>query len=318
MRQFRGRKTWLGRLAFSPDGRYLAAGRDPGTACKEVIQVWDMTGGDEPVAAVETGFSDDPFVFSPDGRYLHFGWGTEAARIDLRTGAEEPDPSLAVQETKAFSADGRYAYGIVPDPKRWSRKVPKLHLRLARWSPDGWAEAWKKTIPRDDPSGRTHFRLSPDGSRALRLYQVGSDSGWAVAVEVRASDSGKVTTRWTGGVPLSYYTQAAVAPDAARVAVLDAQYLHVIDPFRPGSDPLTVKNSTRKSITGAAFSPDGRWVATTSNDTAATLWDATSWTAVRSYEWKIGRLRSVAFAPDGLRCAAGSDTGQVVVWDVDG
>lgn len=32
----------------------------------------------------------------------------------------------------------------------------------------------------------------------------------------------------------------------------------------------------------------------------------------------IGRLRAVAFAPDGLTCAAGSDTGKVVLFDVDG
>jgi WD40 repeat protein len=133
---------------------------------------------------------------------------------------------------------------------------------------------------------------------------------------VRAGSSGRVLAEWTGGLPYSF-PHAVLAPDVSRVAIPDQQYLYVIDPFRSGSDPLRVKNTTRKTITGAAFSPDGRWLATTSNDTAVTLWDAATWTAVRSYQWKIGRLRSVAFVPDGLRCAAGSDTGQVVVWDVD-
>ena len=31
----------------------------------------------------------------------------------------------------------------------------------------------------------------------------------------------------------------------------------------------------------------------------------------------VGRLRSVAFSPDGALAAVGSDTGRVVVWDVD-
>ena len=36
-----------------------------------------------------------------------------------------------------------------------------------------------------------------------------------------------------------------------------------------------------------------------------------------TFTWDVGRLRSVAFSPDGTRAAVGSDTGKVVVWDVD-
>lgn len=49
-----------------------------------------------------------------------------------------------------------------------------------------------------------------------------------------------------------------------------------------------------------------------------TIWDTATWEPARQFAWDIGRLRSVAFSPDGTLCAAGSDTGRVVVWDFDG
>jgi WD40 repeat protein len=45
--------------------------------------------------------------------------------------------------------------------------------------------------------------------------------------------------------------------------------------------------------------------------------DTTIWNVARTFTWDIGRMRSVAFSPDGALAAAGSDRGKVVVWDVD-
>ena len=90
-----------------------------------------------------------------------------------------------------------------------------------------------------------------------------------------------------------------------------------IDLTRNG-EHITRTNSSRKHFTAAAFSPDGKLLATTSNDTTVTMWDTATWQPVRQYAWEIGKLRAVAFAPDGLTCAAGSDTGKVVLFDVDG
>jgi WD40 repeat protein len=58
-------------------------------------------------------------------------------------------------------------------------------------------------------------------------------------------------------------------------------------------------------------------LAATSNDATVKLYDAATWKMVRAFDWDVGRLRSIAFSPDGMLPAAGGDKGKIVVWDVD-
>jgi WD40 repeat protein len=46
------------------------------------------------------------------------------------------------------------------------------------------------------------------------------------------------------------------------------------------------------------------------------LWDAASGRALSAYDWRIGPVSSLAFAPDGLRAAAGGN-GAICVWDLE-
>lgn len=47
------------------------------------------------------------------------------------------------------------------------------------------------------------------------------------------------------------------------------------------------------------------------------LYDTETWELAKIFTWDTGRMRSIAFSPDGMLAAAGSDSGKVVVWDVD-
>jgi WD40 repeat protein len=84
-----------------------------------------------------------------------------------------------------------------------------------------------------------------------------------------------------------------------------------------GAKPIKFRNNTSKAFTGLAFHPSGRFLATTSNDGTVKLYDTATWAVAGRFDWDIGRLRSVAFSPDGMLAAAGGDKGKVVVWDVD-
>jgi len=67
----------------------------------------------------------------------------------------------------------------------------------------------------------------------------------------------------------------------------------------------------------AAFTPDGRSLATVSKDRTVRFFDTANWAAARTYDWDIGPLLELTFAPDGTTAAIGSATGQILIFDLD-
>ena len=108
----------------------------------------------------------------------------------------------------------------------------------------------------------------------------------------------------------------AAAADGT-LAAISKTTLAVWRPGDLGLPPRCLKNDNRKHFTGIAFHPSGRYLAATSNDSTVKLYDTATWELARTFAWDVGRMRSIAFSPDGTLAAAGSDTGKVVVWDVD-
>jgi WD40 repeat protein/serine/threonine protein kinase len=65
---------------------------------------------------------------------------------------------------------------------------------------------------------------------------------------------------------------------------------------------------------GLAFSPDGRWLATVSDDDTVRLWEVQSGREVMSFAGHEDCVMAVAFAPEGPLVASGADDRTVRLW----
>jgi WD40 repeat protein len=108
-----------------------------------------------------------------------------------------------------------------------------------------------------------------------------------------------------------------LSPDGTAVACRTRNTIRIYPAAGVWKDVPTITNDGKQDFTGIAYHPSGRFLAATSNDKTVKLYDAATGLQTKAFTWDIGRTRSIAFSPDGLLAAAGSDTGKVVVWDVD-
>ena len=70
-----------------------------------------------------------------------------------------------------------------------------------------------------------------------------------------------------------------------------------------------------KTVFRIAWSPDGRWLASPSEDNTIRIWDAVTGEVVRTLEEHTDSVLSVAWSPDGRRLASASNDKTVRLWD---
>jgi WD40 repeat protein len=304
------------RLLSAGKGEVVSLGFAPGRSVlvavseKSGTHVWDLATAERPVVFGKYEYQRQrPLAFSPDGRYLFRHGPAGRVAVDLANGTTAPAEPVADSPLSDFAQ--------TPDGERIVfLHTPYYTPRLVGWrrAADGrWVDDWSAEPGDGLMAGHA---LSPAGDWFVHFHR-NRLAHWPNIYQlvVRSATTG-VAQAARGEHPYSYRSRLFFRPDGAQVVGLHDMTLLVW----PVPDPRRlrlVRNDNRKHFTAVAYHPSSRYLLTTSNDTTVIVWDVETWRHVTRYTWDIGRLKSVAVSPDGTLAAAGSDKGQIVVWDVD-
>ncbi len=72
-----------------------------------------------------------------------------------------------------------------------------------------------------------------------------------------------------------------------------------------------------EGVNSVAFSPDGQYVLSGSDDNTIKLWDVNTGEVIRSFEGHTDDVESAVFSPDGQYVLSGSDDNTIKLWDVN-
>lgn len=322
-------------VAFSADGTSLVTyGRMP--------HRWEAFTGKEIATSKDVTWPHLTYyryAFSPDGMMLilsdtlHRTNDAGGVRLlDLNTGQDlrlQPHQAEEYVRFMAISPDGRWLASVgglygkekkgkAPGKVRVWDVASGKEVRVFEgggplaFSPDSKSLAFG-VLPADDYAGI--FRYEPFFSSIDSDQQL-----------IRIADlaTGKIT-RELGKVAVQGFTHSlAFTPDGQSLAYLGVS-------GESGTEELLLwdlaTGRERRQFIGLfpekaagcfSLSPDGKTLATGSQDGRVRLWEVATGKERRSFKGHIGLVECLAFSPDGRRLASGSQDTTVLVWDMTG
>ncbi|MBW3570135.1 MAG: WD40 repeat domain-containing protein [Gemmatimonadetes bacterium] len=280
-------------------GERIASGGMDGT-----VRLWDAAAGRE-LRVLRPGGEVNAVALSPDGRWLAAGHGRRVTVWALPGGRQAWTRDLGgYPASLAFAPDGGELAALASegtllrlDPERGDVRdtLDVGYGGAATYSGDGrWLAAGGARVRIWTRAG-----LPADTGRVLAGHQ---DVVYALAFAPDGATLASASLDRTARL-------WAVESGAARDTLVTAHPARLVVGGRVREIPQQLP------VTAAAFSPDGRTVATAGGDRALHLWGAATGARVRSLEGHTRAVTALAWGP-GARLASSSADGTVRIWSV--
>jgi WD40 repeat protein len=284
----------LRRIAFSADGRFIAA------ASENRVWLWPRTevtpdsgGVGQPTELKGHSARVESIAFTTDGDFVVTASSDHTARV-WRTAAAEPQVIYRVPSVyqAALASTGAFA-AIVSNEGRRSR------LTLWRLNADDATEV--ASMPA--PDGATTVRVSPIGTHVLTISSSGQLRVWHSTAGTRQLDM---------ILDQPHVAAAAFNPDGASIKVIDADGIRIRQ-WRIGSAWVESASGPSNKEGLVAWSRDGsRSIGLSPGASMAVSTDASSWIELGA----VAPKTQIVFDARGSRVVADTNAG-TYVWTLN-